>query len=74
MNWSHSKLSLYFFVLEGQTYEKFIWKKSCSSSGIGRSGTNLAENAGSGNWLDGQRFGSGTSEEELKAWIDGLKK
>ena len=45
-----------------------------SSSGIGRSGKNLADNAGSGNWLDGQRFGSGTSEEELKAWIDGLKK
>ena len=33
-----------------------------SSSGIGRSGTNLAENAGSGNWLDGQRFGAGASE------------
>ncbi len=29
-----------------------------SSSGIGRSGQNLAENAGSGNWLDGQRFGA----------------
>ena len=45
-----------------------------SSSGIGRSGKNLAELAGSGNWLDGQRFGSGTSEEELQSWIEGLKK
>ena len=27
-----------------------------SSSGIGRSGKNLADNAKSGNWLDGKRF------------------
>ena len=43
------------------------------SSGIGRSGTNLAENAGSGNWLDGQRFGAGTASEEIQSWIDSLK-
>ena len=47
----------------------------CTSggSGIGRSGENLAKNAGSGNWLDGQRFGADPSEEELQAWIDGLQ-
>ena len=28
-----------------------------SSSGIGRSGQNLADNAGTGTWLDGKRFG-----------------
>ena len=44
-----------------------------SSSGIGRSGKNLAENAGSGTWLDGQRFGGGVTESELQAWIDGLR-
>ena len=44
-----------------------------SSSGIGRSGTNLAENAGSGNWLEGKRFGAGASEDELKNWIKGLQ-
>lgn len=44
-----------------------------SSSGIGRSGKNLAENAGSGNWLDGKRFGAGASESELRSWIDSLK-
>ena len=43
-----------------------------SSSGIGRSGKNLAENAGSGNWLDGQRFGAGVSEAEISSWIDSL--
>ena len=43
------------------------------SSGIGRSGENLADNAGSGNWLDGQRFSGSTTEEELRAWIEGLQ-
>ncbi len=45
-----------------------------SSSGIGMSGKNLESNAGSGNWLDGQRFSGGVSEEELQTWIDGLQK
>ena len=43
------------------------------SSGIGRSGQNLADNAGSGDWLEGARFGAGASEDELKSWIEGLK-
>lgn len=47
----------------------------CTSggSGIGRSGKNLAENAKSGNWLEGRRFSGGVSESELRSWIDGLK-
>ena len=47
----------------------------CTSggSGIGMSGKNLESNAGSGNWLDGERLNGGASEEELQAWIDGLK-
>ena len=47
----------------------------CTSggSGIGRSGSNLADRAGSGTWLDGKRFGSSVSEADLQAWIDGLK-
>lgn len=44
-----------------------------SSSGIGRSGQNLADNAGSGTWLDGKRFGSGASEDEVKSWIEELQ-
>ena len=44
-----------------------------SSSGIGRSGQNLADNAGSGNWLEGARFGGGASEDELSTWIGGSK-
>ena len=46
----------------------------CTSggSGIGRSGQNLAENAGAGNWLEGQRFSGGVSEADLQSWIDEL--
>ena len=43
-----------------------------SSSGMGRSGQNLAENAGSGNWLEGRRFGAGASEDALREWIESL--
>ena len=47
----------------------------CTSggSGIGRSGQNLADNAGSGNWLEGDRLESSISEDELKTWIEGLE-
>ena len=44
-----------------------------SSSGIGRSGKNLEENAKSGTWLDGQRFGANASESEIQSWIDSIK-
>ena len=47
----------------------------CTSggSGIGRSGKNLEELAGSGNWLDGGRLRGGMSESDVQSWIDGLK-
>ena len=47
----------------------------CTSggSGIGRSGTNLAENAGSGNWQSGQRLASNISDEALADWINSYK-
>ena len=43
------------------------------SSGIGRSRQNLADNAGSGNWIEGKRFGGGASEDEIISWIEGLQ-
>jgi len=43
-----------------------------ASSGIGRSGQNLAQRAGSGTWLDGKRFSGSVSEADLRAWIEGL--
>ena len=44
-----------------------------SSSGIGRSGKNLEENAGTGTWLEGRRFSGSVSEADLRSWIEGLK-
>lgn len=43
-----------------------------SSSGIGESGELLAKAAGTGNWLEGERFQSGASEEDVKDWVEGL--
>ncbi|MBE6046624.1 MAG: flavodoxin [Clostridiales bacterium] len=43
------------------------------SSDIGQSGQNLADNAGSGSWLEGKRFASDASEDEIRTWIDGLQ-
>lgn len=47
----------------------------CTSggSGIGRSGSDLAQLAGTGTWLDGARLNGNAGEEELQAWADGLK-
>ena len=46
----------------------------CTSggSGIGRSGKNLEENANSGSWLEGARFGGSVSEAELQSWIESI--
>ncbi len=44
-----------------------------ASSGIGRSGKNLAENATGGSWLDGKRFSGSVSKSDLENWINGLK-
>lgn len=43
-----------------------------ASSGLGESGELLAEMAGTGDWLEGMRFRSGVSEEDVRSWIDSL--
>lgn len=43
-----------------------------SSSGIGDSGELLADMAGTGDWLEGQRFSSGANESEIQDWLSGL--
>ncbi len=55
---------------EGKTMIPFC---TSGSSGIGRSGQNLADKAGSGTWLAGKRFGAGASEDDIRSWIEGLK-
>lgn len=58
------------YDFDGKTMIPFC---TSGGSGIGRSGKNLEEKAGSGKWLDGDRLGSNASEDEINAWIEGLK-
>lgn len=46
---------------------------TAASSGLGESGELLEELAGSGEWLEGQRFRSGASESDVTDWINGLE-
>ena len=43
-----------------------------ASSGLGESGELLAELAGTGDCLEGMRFRSGASEEDVVAWVESL--
>ena len=47
----------------------------CTSggSGIGQSEENLKSKAGSGTWLQGERFSGSTSKQDIKSWVSGLK-
>ncbi len=44
-----------------------------ASSGMGQSGTLLAEMAGTGNWQEGHRFSSGASKSTVEDWVNSLK-
>lgn len=43
-----------------------------SSSGMGQSGSLLADMAGTGEWQEGQRFSSGVSSNDVQSWVNGL--
>ena len=43
-----------------------------SSDGIGESGQLLADMAGTGNWLEGRRFSSSVSQDDIQEWIESL--
>ncbi|HIZ55433.1 MAG TPA: hypothetical protein H9671_04410 [Firmicutes bacterium] len=43
-----------------------------ASSGLGESGELLAEQAGTGEWLEGRRFSSSVSQDTIQEWIDSL--
>ena len=43
-----------------------------SSSGMGQSGSLLADMAGTGDWQEGQRFFSGASSADVQSWVNGL--
>lgn len=43
-----------------------------ASSGLGQSGELLAKEAGEGDWQEGQRFSSSTSNSEVQEWLNEL--
>ena len=43
-----------------------------TSSGLGQSGTLLAEMANGGNWQEGRRFSERASQSDIAAWANGL--
>ena len=54
------------------TGKKVIPFCTSSSSEIGQSGELLAQAAGTGDWLDGQRFSSDASDSEVRSWAAGI--
>ena len=55
---------------DGKTIVPFC---TSASSGAGNSGENLAELAGSGNWLECTRFASGVDESGVAEWLAQLE-
>ncbi|MBR3561546.1 MAG: S-layer homology domain-containing protein [Oscillospiraceae bacterium] len=72
--WGQAPKILYTFVesysFDGKTIIPFC---TSGSSGIGSSATNLQKSASEATWLDGTRFDGSVSEDELRAWADGLQ-
>ena len=55
---------------DGKTVIPFC---TSASSGLGQSGRNLAEEANSGEWQNGQRFSSSASDSDIKSFTDSIK-
>lgn len=54
---------------DGKTVIPFC---TSTNSGLGESGELLKDMAGTGNWLEGERFSSRVSDEEVTDWVNGL--
>lgn len=55
---------------EGKTVIPFC---TSASSGLGRSGELLEEEANGGNFMEGHRFSSSATDSEITSWLDTLK-
>ena len=60
------------FVKNNDFTGKTVIPFCTSSSGIGDSGTLLADLAGTGKWQEGMRFRSGADEADVQEWVNGL--
>ena len=69
--WGQAPKIMYSFVesydLSGKTILPFC---TSGSSPIGSSATNLAKSTENANWLEGKRFSSSTSKDEINSWLD----
>ena len=61
------------FVKNNDFTGKTVIPFCTSSSGIGDSGTLLADLAGTGDWQEGMRFRSGVDEADVQEWVNGLE-
>ena len=59
--------------IESHSFENRIIFPFCTSasSGIGESANDLKSSAKTGNWMDGMRFSSDATEEQIQSWING---
>ena len=55
------------------TGKKVIPFCASASSGLGQSSELLADAAGAGDWQNGERFSSGTSEDEARTYAAGIR-
>ena len=71
--WGQAPKIMYTFVegydLSGKTIVPFC---TSGSSGIGTSAANLSQSAPDAAWLEGRRFGAGSTEADIRAWIEDL--
>ena len=71
--WSQAALPVDTFIeandFTGKTVIPFC---TSASSRLGESGELLAEMAGAGEWLEGMRFQSSVSEEDIITWVENL--
>ncbi|MDE6678385.1 MAG: flavodoxin [Ruminococcus sp.] len=71
--WQEASRVVNDFVTENDfTVKNVIPFCTSMSSPLGESGTKLAEKSGTGNWLDGIRFTSRSSAEDVQKWAEGL--
>lgn len=69
--WSQAPKIMYTFIESYDFTNKTILPFCTSgSSPIGSSASNLAQSAPNANWLEGKRFASNTSKEEIGKWLD----
>ena len=72
--WAEAPKIMYTF-LEGVTIDEnttIVPFCTSGSSGIGSSATHLHSSAPNAHWLEGRRFGAGTSSSVVAEWIDSL--